>query len=132
MSTVPTGQTRIFLVEDHPLMRRAYRYLLEEKPQFTICGETGRGEEALDKLAKADPDVVILDISLGETSGLVLARALKTQRPDLPVLVISMHERSHYVEAAREAGADGYIPKPRAVDELPEALQAILCGQSYF
>ncbi len=118
----------IFVVDDHPLMRRGYRSLLESQPDLRVCGEAGSVKEALGGLQDLEPDLVIVDIALGESSGLDLIRRLHGRRPDLPILVVSMHEEVLYAERALRAGARGYLTKGEADADLVATVRKLLAG----
>ncbi len=113
---------KIFIVEDHPIMRQQYTAFIEREPTLSICGEAISVAEAIRKIPLSEPDIVIVDISLdGEQDGIELVRQLHTQHPELRVLVVSGHEGSIYENLIVKAGANGYVVKGN-----PEAfLQAI-------
>jgi DNA-binding NarL/FixJ family response regulator len=118
----------IFVVDDHPLMRRGYRSLLESQPDLRVCGEAGSVQEALAELQGLEPDLAIVDIALGESSGLDLIRRLHGRRPDLPILVVSMHEEVLYAERAFRAGARGYLTKGETDADLVATVRKLLAG----
>ena len=119
----------LFLVEDHAIMRRALHMLLQREPDFSIVGEAASGEEALAELENLAtlPDLVVLDISLPNMSGLDLLSELQSRWPSLPCVVLSGHDRSVYVERARSAGARAYIHKS-AVHEIVPGIRNLLNG----
>ena len=119
---------QIFVVDDHPLMRRGYRSLLESHSDLRVCGEAGSVKEALASLKELKPDLVIADIALGESSGLDLIRRLHSRDPDLPILVVSMHEEVLYAERALRAGARGYLTKGETDTDLVETVRKLLAG----
>ena len=122
--------TRIFIVDDHPVMRRVLRTLLEREADLMICGEATTAEEALAQAATAEPDLVLIDVSLPGMSGIELARELQERHPDLPLAMFSGHNTGSHVDQALKAGARGYILKERA-NELPAAIRQILRGERY-
>lgn len=124
-------KVRIFLVDDHPMIREHLTALLERESDLKICGEAEDAPAALENIERARPDLVIMDISLKKSHGLELLKNLKALQPDLPVLVLSMHEESLYAERAIRAGAMGYITKQEATRNILSAVRKILDGQVY-
>ena len=118
---------RIFIVEDHPLMREMIAMLISREPDFELCGVAGSGEEALPRLADAIPDVILLDMSLPGMNGAELVQRVRQQRPDLCCLILSGHGEAGYVRKALEAGAGGYIMKGRPL-EIPGAIREVIAG----
>ncbi len=139
---MPTeGAKRIFIVEDHLYMREMLRQYLAADPRFDVCGAAATGEEALETLisadaAEADPaagaaDLMLVDMSLPGMSGADVVRALLERRPALRCLMYSGHSERRYVEQALSAGAHGYVLKGDP-DELAEAIERVLSGETYF
>jgi DNA-binding NarL/FixJ family response regulator len=122
-------QSRIFIVDDHPLFRHGLRHMLETIPGLIVCGEAADAGQALAGLARANADLVLVDISLGRDNGLDLIKDLKTRHPRLPSLVISMHDEGVYAERALRAGAVGYVMKDEPPDTVRDAIQKALDGQ---
>lgn len=122
---------RIFIVEDHPIMRRGYRTLINGELDLEVCGEAETAAEALEKIPEAAPDLVIADISLEGMSGIELIKRLQTERPGLEVLVVSMHEESLYAERALQAGAVGYVMKKEADSSVITAIRRVMEGRYY-
>jgi DNA-binding NarL/FixJ family response regulator len=133
--TAPAPRTaarrRVLIVDDHPIVRQGLRRMLELEPDLMVCGEAQTEKEARDAIRELSPDVVIVDISLGRGDGLELVRDVHAQRPDLPMLVLSMHDELIYAERLLAAGASGYIMKQAASDQLIVALRQVLDGQTY-
>lgn len=125
------GRVGILLVEDHPLMRRGIRNLLEQDSRYTVCGETDNPVEAMTLLAAVTPRVAIVDLTLKLGNGLDLIRSLREEQPDLLVLVLSMHDEALYAERTFRAGATGYLMKDEAVEKLLSALERVLLGDIY-
>lgn len=123
--------TKIFLVDDHPIVREGLRNLLEAKDGFVVGGEAGSGVEALEKIPDVDPDLAVVDISLGEMDGIELTRRLNEDRPDLKILIVSMHGETRYVEDALQAGASGYVLKDNVHAVLIEAIREVADGKRY-
>lgn len=117
---------KIFIVEDHPVIRRSYRKLLGRDPQITVCGEAASGEQALELLPDADPDLVVLDIFMPGMNGIELLSHLKEQYPTLPVIVISGHDGSSYVSEALRLGASQYLSKSQVATVLASTIHETL------
>ncbi len=123
----------IFIVDDHPIMRKGYQALLNREPDLQVCGEAGTAEEALDRIPRVtpQPDLVVVDLSMEGMSGIELIKRLQSFRPDLPVLVVSMHDEMLYAERAVRAGARGYIMKKEVDTTVIQAIRKILGGGFY-
>ncbi|HEV2318838.1 MAG TPA: response regulator transcription factor, partial [Verrucomicrobiae bacterium] len=100
-------KNRIFLVDDHAMFREGLRQLIDREPDLAVCGDAAEAESALSEIRKLKPDLVVVDITLGGTSGIDLIKAIKNESEDYPVLVVSMHDESLYAERALRAGAMG-------------------------
>jgi DNA-binding NarL/FixJ family response regulator len=123
-----TAGTRVFLIDDHPLVREFLASLIERQPDLTVCGEADRPAAALSGIASTQPDVAIVDLSLGDQSGLDLIRTLKAAHPNVAVLVLSMHDEDLYAERALRAGARGYIMKREATRNVVLAIRRVREG----
>lgn len=128
---VAADLARVFIVDDHRIVRLGFRRLLEQAGTLSIAGEASSGEEALQKIPHAHPDLAIVDISMKGMDGIELTRHLKQDHPELRVLIVSMHDDTFYVERALEAGADGYVLKDNVDELMLEAAQKVLTGQRY-
>jgi DNA-binding NarL/FixJ family response regulator len=122
---------KVFLVDDHPIVRDGLKTLIERRENYEVCGEAENAKGALRGVQESDPDVVITDITLKESDGLELTKDLKARHPDLPVIVLSIHEESTYAERALRAGAQGYLMKEVASENVMEALETVLQGELY-
>lgn len=122
---------KIFLVDDHPLVREWLTNLLNQQPDFQVCGESGNAPEALREIAVARPDIAIVDITLTSGSGLELIKDIKAGQFGIAVLVLSMHDEMLYAERALRAGANAYIMKSEATQKIIEGVRAVLAGQTY-
>jgi DNA-binding NarL/FixJ family response regulator len=121
----------VLIVDDHPIVRQGLRRMIEPEPDLVVCGEVQTEREARAAIRALSPDVVIVDISLGQGDGLELVRDVHAQRPELPMLVLSMHDELIYAERLLAAGASGYIMKQAASDQLLIALRQVLSGGTY-
>lgn len=128
--STPTKK-RILLVDDHPLLRQGVAVLIDREPDLQVCGEAQSAAEALQAARSLRPDLALVDISLGERSGLELIKDLKIQHEALPVLVLSMHDESLYAERALRAGAQGYITKKAGGKPLLKAIREVLDGRIF-
>ncbi len=120
---------RIALVDDHALIRQGVSLFLSREPDFDVVGEAGDVAGAVKMLSDADPDVVLMDVTLGNELSLDLTRRLKTTRPNLRVLVVTAHADESVVAGMIDAGADGYVLKDMAMAELAQAVRAVAVGQ---
>lgn len=125
------AQRRVLIVDDHPIVRQGLRRMIEPEPDLVVCGEVQTEREARSAIRALAPDVVIVDISLEQGDGLELVRDVHAQQPDLPMLVLSMHDELIYAERLLAAGASGYIMKQAASDQLLIALRVVLSGGTY-
>ncbi len=126
-----TTQRRVLIVDDHPIVRQGLRRMIEPESDLVVCGEVQTEREARAAIRALAPDVVIVDISLAQGDGLELVRDVHAQRPELPMLVLSMHDELIYAERLLAAGASGYIMKHAASDQLLIALRQVLSGGTY-
>lgn len=122
---------RVFIVDDHPIVRQGLGQLINHEPDLKVCGEAAGVKEARASLGDAGPDVVIVDLSLRDSDGLELIKDIRSKYKNLPVLVLSMHDESIYAERLLSAGANGYIMKQAAADQLLIALRRVLGGGIY-
>jgi len=123
-----TGKRRVAIVEDHPLSRQGLAQLINNEDDLVVCGEAGNTSEAWQVLEATRPELVIVDISLRQNSGLDLVKNLRTRYPQLPVLILSMHDELLYAERSLRAGAGGYIMKSEAPDQVRLAIRHVLNG----
>ncbi len=120
---------RVFLVDDHPLVREWLTNLINQQPGLQVCGEAESGPEAREKILALRPDVAVVDIALKDSSGIELIKDLKQSCPQVAVLVLSMHEESHYAERALRAGARGYVMKRETTRKVIAAIKQVLEGK---
>jgi two-component system response regulator NreC len=122
---------RILLADDHGLVRRGARALLQARPGWRVVGEAANGREAVEKATKLKPDVAIVDISMPELDGIEVVRQIREAVPDTKVLVLTMHESDQMVRRALDAGARGYLLKSDLTDCLAKAVKAIADGKRF-
>jgi len=120
---------RIFVVDDHPIMRDGISQLIDQQADLEVCGEASSAQEALGNLAAADPDLLLVDISLAGMDGIELIKIVRKREPRLPMLVLSMHEEALYAERAVRAGARGYVMKHASSETLLTAIRRVLDGK---
>jgi len=126
-----TRRARVFVVDDHPIVREGLTQLVNQEPDLQVCGEAGSARQALKAMAESKPDVAVVDLSLRETSGIQLIKDIKTRHPDLGVVVLSMYDERFHAERALAAGASGYIMKTEATDKVVVAIRRVFAGGIY-
>ena len=122
---------RVLIADDHPVVRRGLRQILEEEPDIRVVGEASDAEEALAQFRSDGYDVVVLDLSMPGVHGVDLLQQLHEQRPELPILVLSIHPEEQYALRCLKAGARGYIHKQSAGDELVGAIRTVIANRRY-
>jgi DNA-binding NarL/FixJ family response regulator len=122
---------RIFLVENHPIVRQGLTQLINQEGDLEICGEAETPKQALEVVDALHPDLAIVDLALKSSSGLDLIKAFRAQMPSMSVLVLSMYNEDLYAERALRAGALGYVMKQEATETLLEAIRCVLQGEVY-
>jgi len=123
---------RILLADDHSLMRRGLKAILESKPGWEVCAEAHTGREAVTKAAQLRPDVVVLDIAMPNMSGIEAAQRIRVLLPQAAIVILSMHSDEGYVLRALKAGAKGYLLKDSAESDLIDAIKAVSEGKAFF
>ncbi len=126
-----TEKTRIVLADDHPIVLDGLRNLIRAERDFELVGEAASGLSALKIIREQRPDVAVLDISMPELNGIVLCRRLAGEMPALKLLVLTLHEDRAYLNQALEAGVRGYVLKRSAVENLVQAVRAVMVGGLY-
>ena len=124
------ARKKILIVDDHPMMREGLRGMIKGESDLEICAEAENAYQALDLIPTSAPDLVLMDISLPGKSGLELIKDIKVMFPQVPVLVLSMHDESLYAERVLRAGASGYITKQQHPDALISAIRQVLGGRT--
>jgi two-component system invasion response regulator UvrY len=122
---------RILIIDDHAVVRDGVKKIFDEQPETVIFGEAGTRLEALQLTREQPWDLAVLDLSLGNHSGLEVLKELKQIRPELPVLILSMHSEEQYARRAFKAGASGYITKDSSRAELAKAVNKVAAGGRY-
>jgi DNA-binding NarL/FixJ family response regulator len=124
-------KSRIFLVDDHAMFREGLRQLIDRESDLAVCGDAAEAESALHEIRKLKPDLIVVDITLGGTSGIDLIKAIKNETEDYPVLVVSMHDETLYAERALRAGAMGYVMKQEPAKTVKTAIRKVLGGDMH-
>lgn len=122
---------RVFLVDDHPMVRERLAQMIDQQPDLMVCGEACDVVEALEGIGQLKPDIAILDLSLRASSGLDLLKDMKARGSQVPVLVLSMHEEGLYAERVLRAGAMGYVSKQESTRNILLAVRQVLDGEVY-
>jgi len=132
MSPSPSlPKKKIFLVDDHAVLREGLAELINHTPDLLVCGTAATSEDALNRIPETRPDLIVVDLALPETGGMELLRTLQVRHPGIPALVLSMHDEAVYAERALRAGAKGYIMKHEAITEVQAAIRRVLDGGLY-
>ena len=126
------SKIRIFLVDDHQLVRDGIKALLLSDDNLTILGEASSGKECFEKIALESPDILILDISLPDTNGIEITRRITSEYPEIRVLILSMYTNEDFILNSVKAGARGYLPKNTSREELLTAIRTIYEGDEFF
>src|SRR5579859_8171403 len=132
--SMPGGKRRVrrvLIVDDHPIVRQGLRRVMENEEDLTVCGEAETARDARAAIKELNPDVVIADISLKQGDGIELVRDVRAHHPQLPILVLSMHDETIYAERMLSAGANGYIMKQAASEQFLISLRRVLDGGIY-
>lgn len=126
------NKIKIVLADDHRLVREGFKALLKKNKDFEIIGEAENGKELLTLLENSSPDLLLLDLSMPDLSGLDVLKKLQSLKPELKVIMLTMHEESDYILQSVQLGVDGYLLKNTEPDELYSAINAVASGQKYF
>jgi DNA-binding NarL/FixJ family response regulator len=122
------GRKRVFLVDDHPMVRERLAQLIDQQPDLLVCGEASDAAEALQAITNEEPDIAIVDLTLKSSNGLELVKNLKAHGSKTPVLVLSMHDESLYAERVLRAGAMGYVSKQESTRTILAAIRRVIEG----
>lgn len=123
---------RILIVDDHEIVRQGVRSILANRPDWEICGEAANGREAVDAVSSLRPDLVVLDITMPQMSGLEAASRISQLNEKCPILIFTMHESAALAEDIRRSGAQGYVQKSQAARDLIHAIETLLGGKTFF
>jgi DNA-binding NarL/FixJ family response regulator len=129
---VEKKKIRILLADDHNIMRRGLRLLLERQPGFEVVGEAADGRQTVERAEATKPDIVVLDIAMPNMSGIEAAQRIRAVLPQVAIIILSMHSDEGYVLRALKVGAKGYLLKDSAEDDLIEAIKAVSEGKAFF
>ncbi|HEV2785875.1 MAG TPA: response regulator transcription factor [Solirubrobacteraceae bacterium] len=124
-------RTGVLLADDHPIVRHGLRDLLDAEPDFRVVAEVGDGAAAVERAMRDDVDLAILDVSMPRMTGVLAAQQLSARRPELRVLMLSMHENEQFLFEALRAGASGYVLKTAADRDLVQACRATMRGETF-
>jgi DNA-binding NarL/FixJ family response regulator len=127
----PPNVKRIVIVDDHPLFRKGLEQLINSHNGLAVCGEAANAGDGIDVVRKIKPDLVIVDLSLPGAHGLELIKNIRAEFPKLSILVLSMHDESLYAVRALRAGAQGYVMKQEALENVIHALHEVFAGRPY-
>jgi DNA-binding NarL/FixJ family response regulator len=122
-------KTKVLVIDDHPIFREGLRKVINSEPDLTVCGEAEGAAEALAEIKALRPDIVIVDITLHQSSGIDLIKDMKLRWPNLPILVLSNHDEALYAERCVRTGARGYVMKTHSPQELLAGLRDVLRGK---
>lgn len=123
---------RVLIADDHAVVRKGLCSILESRGDLEVCGEARDGEEAVQKTLKLNPDLIVLDITMPALDGFSAARKIRATLPDVPILMLSMHDGRNVIEAVQAAGAQGFVTKTEITDVLVEAVDCLLRGETFF
>jgi DNA-binding NarL/FixJ family response regulator len=129
--SVQIAKKKVLVIDDHPLLRQGLAMLINQQMDMEVCGEAEEARVVMGSIQQTQPDILILDISLKGPDGLDLLKSIRNLHPDLPVLILSMHDEAIYAERALRARANGYIMKQEATEKVLVALRRILSGDTY-
>lgn len=124
-------KAKLFLIDDHALVRDGLRSLITQQPDLCVVGEAAEVHEALQKIPRLEPDLILLDLTLGTRSGIELLKDLAIQAPGVPVIVVSMHDEMIYAERTIRAGARGYVMKSESSHQVIDAIRRVLQGKIF-
>lgn len=125
-------QLRIFIADDHPLVREGLRRVLETQPGWTVCGEAEDGRTAVKLGLELKPDVYLIDISMPQLNGLDVTRQLRRERPDAAILIVTMHDSDDLCAELLKSGASGCVSKSDSPRQILAAVEAVASGKQYF
>lgn len=124
-------KTMVFIADDHAIMRKGLRDLIDAAGECHVCGEAGNGTDALRKIEELQPDIVLTDIDMPQQSGIDIARSIRSRKLKSKVIILTMHSDESFYTAAMDAGAMGYVLKEGAVSDIVQAIAAVNQGKYY-
>ncbi|MCI0747526.1 MAG: response regulator transcription factor [Verrucomicrobia subdivision 3 bacterium] len=124
-------KTKVFIADDHPIFRHGLRQMIESDPRFQVVGEAGDGPTALAQIRKLAPDIAVIDVTMPKQGGLEVVRALRASRPPIACIMLTMHAEESTFNAAMDAGAQAYILKENAMEDVLLGLRAVASGAVY-
>jgi len=130
-ATARKPKHRVLLIDDHPILRKGLAQLINQEADLVVCGEAEEAPKAFEAVGALNPDVAVVDISLKGGNGLELIKNIKARYPDLPLLVLSMHDETLYAERALRAGSLGYIMKEEAIEKVIAAIRQVIGGDIF-
>jgi two-component system response regulator NreC len=131
LQTTDVDKIRLLVVDDHPVVRAGLRTLLSAQPDMEVVGEAEDGITAITRSVELRPDIIVMDITMGDTNGIRATREIRKQLPESKVLVLTMHDSEEYLRQMLEAGATGYVLKQAVDSELAVAIRAVQRGEVY-
>jgi len=126
------NRIRLFLVDDHPVVRQGLKTFIESYPQFKLVGEAANGKDAIRAMKKNRPDVVLLDLDLPEVNGLDIVPLLKKRHPRIRILILTMHNMPEHIKNAMTAGANGYMLKTCPPSEMAFGIETVFQGHNFY
>jgi DNA-binding NarL/FixJ family response regulator len=123
--------TKVFIADDHSIVREGIRLILSKEPDYEVTGEEGDGRKALEEIERHPPHVAILDISMTSITGLDVAREIKRVHPEVKIIILSQYDNDEYVSEAMEIGVEGYVMKQDVSDTLLSSISAVMNGYNY-
>jgi two-component system response regulator NreC len=121
---VPNRRLRILVADDHPVIRKSVRQILDSHPRFEVCGEAHDGAAAIDEAHRLKPDVIVMNITMPVLNGIDAAREIKASLPELAIVILSTHADKQFIEQAKKSGARAYVAKTTAAEALVKAIEA--------
>ena len=129
---INNNKTTIIIADDHTIVRQGIRSLLEQEPDFVVVGDAADGVQALELIEHVQPDILVIDMSMPNLSGIELLRIIKERKFPVRAVVLSMHGEPQYVSGTVEAGVYGYVLKEEGVEHLAKAIREARAGRHYF
>jgi DNA-binding NarL/FixJ family response regulator len=123
---------QVLIADDHEIIRKGVRSILESREDLEICGEAADGRDAVNQATELHPDLIILDHAMPVLNGIAAASEIHRLMPDIPILMLSMHDGQELIDALRRAGGMGFVPKAECADKLLEAIDEVSHGKTFF